>query len=117
MKLAKFLNSLFIKSGFILIDADSNKYKIGNPKKEKYKEIHLKDPSEVYIFGKHAYQINKCIEHPNKKLFKNIKELFEFVHTKKSTCNILFSPGYPSGDDFKDFNERGEIFNIHAFNK
>ena len=89
----------------------------GNPKKEKYKEIHLKDPSEVYIFGKHSNQINKCIEHPKKKLFKNIKELFDFVHTKKSTCNILFSPGYPSGDDFKDFNERGEIFNIHAFNK
>ena len=54
---------------------------------------------------------------PKKKLFKNIKELFDFVHIKKSTCNILFSPGYPSGDDFKDFNERGEIFNMHAISK
>ena len=89
----------------------------GNPKKEKFKEIHLKDPSEVYIFGKHSDQINKCIKHPKKKLFKNIKELFDFVHTKKSTCNILFSPGYPSGDDFRDFNERGKTFNIHASNK
>jgi|TARA_A100001015_G_scaffold178831_1_gene198787 UDP-N-acetylmuramoylalanine--D-glutamate ligase len=89
----------------------------GNPKKEKFREIHLKDPSEVYIFGKHSNQINKCIKHPKKKLFKNIKELFDFVHTNKSTCNLLFSPGYPSGDDFKDFKERGEIFNIHAINK
>ena len=89
----------------------------GNPKKEKFKELHLKDPSEVYIFGKHSDQINKCIKHPKKKLFKNIKELFDFVHTKKSTCNILFSPGYPSGDDFRDFNERGKTFNIHASNK
>jgi UDP-N-acetylmuramoylalanine-D-glutamate ligase len=23
----------------------------------------------------------------------------------------LFSPGYPSGDDFKNFEERGEYFN------
>ena len=89
----------------------------GNPKKEKFKEKNLKDPSEVYIFGKHSDQINKCIEHPKKKLFKNIKELFDFVHTKKSTCNILFSPGYPSGDDFRDFNERGKTFNILASNK
>ena len=45
MKLAKFLNSLFIKNGFILIDADSNKYKIGNPKKEKPITLRLLDRS------------------------------------------------------------------------
>ena len=45
MKLAKFLNSLFIKNGFILIDADSNKYKIGNPKKEKPITLRLLDKS------------------------------------------------------------------------
>ena len=88
----------------------------GNPKKEKYKEIHLNGPSEVYIFGKHSNQINRCIKHPKKKLFKNIKELFDFVHINKRSSNLLFSPGYPSGDDFKDFNERGEIFNLHAIN-
>ena len=45
MKLAKFLNSLFIKNGFILIDADSNKYKIGNPKKENPITLRLLDKS------------------------------------------------------------------------
>ena len=30
--------------------------------------------------------------------------------------NILFSPGYPSGKDYKDFNERGEAFNFYAQN-
>jgi len=45
MKLAKFLNSLFIKNGFILIDADSNKYKIGNPKKENPITLKLLDKS------------------------------------------------------------------------
>jgi cyclopropane-fatty-acyl-phospholipid synthase len=35
MRLANFLNKLFKKDGFILIDANSNKYIIGNPKKKK----------------------------------------------------------------------------------
>jgi cyclopropane-fatty-acyl-phospholipid synthase len=35
MKLANFLNNLFKEDGFILIDANSKKYIIGNPKKKK----------------------------------------------------------------------------------
>ena len=34
MQLARFLNSVFKKDGFILIDANSKSYIIGNPKKE-----------------------------------------------------------------------------------
>ena len=34
MQLVSFLNKLFKEDGFILIDADSNKYIIGNPKKK-----------------------------------------------------------------------------------
>ena len=34
MQLAKFLNKLFKKDGFILIDANSNEYIIGSPKKK-----------------------------------------------------------------------------------
>jgi len=34
MQLARFLNKLFQKDGFILIDAYSNKYIIGLPKKK-----------------------------------------------------------------------------------
>ena len=45
MKLSKFLYRLFIKNGFILIDADSNKYKIGNPKKENPIILRLLDRS------------------------------------------------------------------------
>ncbi len=36
MQLARFLNSVFKKDGFILVDANSKSYIIGNPKKEKY---------------------------------------------------------------------------------
>ena len=35
MQLARFLNNVFKKDGFILIDANSNNYIIGNPKSEK----------------------------------------------------------------------------------
>ena len=35
MLLAKYLNKLYKKDGFILIDADLKKYIIGNPKKKK----------------------------------------------------------------------------------
>ena len=49
MQLVSFLNKLFKEDGFILIDADSNKYIIGNPKKKEPitlrlldKKLHLK---------------------------------------------------------------------------
>ena len=45
MKLAKFLNSLFSKNGFILIDANGNKFKIGNPVKENPITLKILDKS------------------------------------------------------------------------
>ena len=45
MKLAKFLNSLFAKNGFILIDANGNKFKIGNPVKENPITLKILDKS------------------------------------------------------------------------
>ena len=45
MKLAKFLNSLFTKNGFILIDAYGNKFKIGNPVKENPITLKILDKS------------------------------------------------------------------------
>ncbi|MDB9831795.1 cyclopropane-fatty-acyl-phospholipid synthase family protein [Candidatus Pelagibacter sp.] len=44
MQLARFLNKLFKRDGFILIDADSNKYIIGSPEN--------KNPITVKIFNK-----------------------------------------------------------------
>ena len=45
MKLAKFLNSLFTKNGFILIDANGNKFKIGNLVKENPITLKILDKS------------------------------------------------------------------------
>ncbi len=48
MKLASFLNNLFKKGGFILIDANSQKYIIGNPNKDKPLTLKLLDKNLNY---------------------------------------------------------------------
>jgi len=48
MQLARFLNKLFKKGGFVLIDAKSNKYIIGNPDKEKPLTMKLLDKKLHY---------------------------------------------------------------------
>ena len=48
MYLAKFLDSLIKKNGFVLIDANKNKYNIGNPKKENPITLKLLDKKLHY---------------------------------------------------------------------
>ena len=88
----------------------------GDPAKEQNREIIIDGPKAIYIFGYHAHEINKCISHKNKYCFKNLEDVFECIQKNKFSQNILFSPGYPSGRDYKDFNERGEAFNRYAQN-
>ena len=38
----------------------------------------------------------------------DLEEALNYLKNKK---NILFSPGYPSGKDYKNFEERGNHFN------
>ena len=83
---------------------------IGNPKKECYKEIEISNPSLVVICGKHANEIFPCINHENKVLCKNLGLAIKEIK-KLNIKNILFSPGYPSGDAYINFEERGKAFN------
>ena len=48
MRLASFLNNLFKKGGFILIDANSQKFIIGNPDKDKPLTLKLFDKNLSY---------------------------------------------------------------------
>ncbi|MDC1189267.1 Mur ligase family protein [Gammaproteobacteria bacterium] len=83
----------------------------GNPSKEKFSKIILEEPSEILIYGSHKNDIHECINHPNKLLFDNLEEVLIYLKSKSSKQNILFSPGYPSGNDYKNFEERGSFFN------
>ena len=55
MQLARFLNSVFKKDGFILVDANSKNYIIGNPKSD--------NPIKVKILNKNLHY--KLLFRPN----------------------------------------------------
>lgn len=82
----------------------------GNPEKEGFRKFSVKGPKNIFIIGKHALDIDKCIDHQNKIIFKNFNEALLKISNETSQ-NILFSPGFPSGNDFKNFEDRGIFFN------
>ena len=92
----------------------------GDPNKERYKNIEITEPLKIYIFGTHANDIYKKVTHPNKILLHNksletvIKLVAEDIYQNPTT--ILFSPGHPSGKDFKNFEDRGKHFSNLAMN-
>lgn len=75
---------------------------------------HLYKIKKVYSYGENKndfynYFINKNIECFK---FYNLEMLVNsIVNTNLKNKNILFSPGSVSYDQYKDFEERGEIFN------
>ena len=99
-----------------IFDSDYILIVCGDPKKEMFREILIDGPKEVLIFGQHLNELNKCIKNNNKHSFVTLQELFNFIKNENKFQNILFSPGYPSGKDFKNFIERGEAFNSFAKN-
>ena len=68
MYLARFLNTLFKKDGFILIDADLNKYIIGSPVKQRThctikllnKKLHYKLLLRPDLYFGEAYSNGDC---------------------------------------------------------
>ena len=86
----------------------------GDPDKEQYESYKIIGPKKVYIFGNHAEEISRKIFHPEKIVFKNkgLSSVMRviFKETSDSQTQILFSPGHPSGQDYKNFEERGDHF-------
>jgi len=83
----------------------------GDPKKENFKKIDVTGPESILIYGDHAERIDKCIQHKNKKFFRSLEEAIKSIKKTGLKTNILFSPGYPSGSDYTDFEQRGYLFN------
>ena len=66
----------------------------------------------LFFMEKHAKEIESCVEHPKKLVYDSLEDLLRLIKGENNYKNILFSPGYPSGDDFSSFIERGEYFNF-----
>lgn len=83
----------------------------GNPAKEGYEQLKILGPRKVYIYGKHKIELSKLISHPNLSIHENLFEIFEILKKESNKELVLFSPGNPSGNDYKNYIERGEHFN------
>jgi len=86
----------------------------GDPSKEQYNSYEISGPTKVYIFGKHAEDISKKVFHPKTILLRNqgLSSVMDTIFKDEyhHQTNILFSPGHPSGKDYKNFEERGDHF-------
>ena len=97
-------NQTFGKSKYILIVC-------GDPEKEDFRKIEILGPEIICIFGRHSKDISSCIINKNKMIFNNLDDVFKSFHENLNSKNFLFSPGYPSGKDYRNFEERGQTFN------
>ena len=87
----------------------------GDPNKEQYKNYKIIGPKKIFIFGSYAREIYKRISHPQKILLHNqdLASVMNKIRSDKSfpyIRTILFSPGHPSGNDYKNFEQRGDHF-------
>mgnify|MGYP001172110209 CR=1 FL=1 len=103
--------------GFALNKMSGSYYLIlcGDPNKEQYKNYKIIGPKKVFIFGRHAREIYKRVSHPKKILLhnNNLLSVMRLIKDDKDLdggTSILFSPGHPSGNDYKNFEERGDHF-------
>ncbi len=87
----------------------------GDPNKEQYKNYKIIGPEKVIIFGSYAREIYKRIAHPQKILLHNQDLASAMLEVRGDMFSsliktVLFSPGHPSGNDYKDFEQRGDHF-------
>ena len=85
---------------------------------------HLEQVDAIYLFGSSKKRFYKQIKETNFKrkifLFNNLNELIKYLFEKISKIKndkltILFSPAAASFDEYKNFEERGEIFKKEVF--
>ena len=114
---SKSTNTDSLKYALSKVSDDSSLHLIlmGNPDKERYDSFLLSRPQYLYICGKHAEQLSNKIDHHNKSIFQSLADTLKHInYTFPGNVEILFSPGNPSGRDYKNFEERGEHFLILA---
>ncbi|MDA9340902.1 Mur ligase family protein [Gammaproteobacteria bacterium] len=83
---------------------------MGDPAKEQYTNLKIAGPSNVFICGKYSDLLAKKVSHPNKLIFCSLGDVLQHIKSLNHKSGILFSPGHPSGEDFKNFEVRGDYF-------
>lgn len=73
--------------------------------------------TEIFAFGEASELICKAMENEFKvRSFKNLEEMFSYIKSAKLAGNFLFSPAFPSFDQYKNYELRGEHFTNLARN-
>lgn len=76
---------------------------------------HLIKKCQLILFGENRYLLDEVL--PNNYLYKTLKEALNFLFTLDLNNKIvLFSPGAPSFDEFKSFEERGNMYKAYLNN-
>ncbi len=85
---------------------------------------HLHEVEAIYVFGSSKKEFYKQLKETNFNreiyLFNNLKKLMKFLFMKISKIKnnkitVLFSPAAASFDEYKNFEERGEVFKKEVF--
>lgn len=73
-------------------------------------KLDLENIETLYVFGEAKEVLKQNLKHKNIRVFENISEVLMDI---KSSCLegiVLFSPAFPSFDQYKDYMARGEDF-------
>lgn len=74
----------------------------------------------VYVYGENRYAIKKVLDENKQKnfIFETLEETINVLQINNNETNIiLFSPGAPSTDQYKNYIERGIKFNEYILKK
>ena len=82
----------------------------GSPHKENLSKIKIVGPKRVWIFGKHRFELKNLVEHRDLHIEENLLLVLKKIFKIDLNSRVLFSPGNPSGEDFNNFEERGDYF-------
>jgi UDP-N-acetylmuramoylalanine--D-glutamate ligase len=74
-------------------------------------EIDFSPLQTVYCFGEARDLLSKNIKSSNTKNFETLDQVFEDLLKNKTQGIVLFSPGFPSFDQYKNYEHRGQHFN------
>ncbi len=81
----------------------------GIHKSASFNKIKIKNHDLVLIYGQDKEKINSEISGI---LFNNLEEIFKYLKKIKDEYYVIFSPGCDSHDQFKNFEDRGNYYEL-----